>query len=88
MPWGSYGSCTKTCGGGVKWRSRSCKIQGNGQCYGAPSYGFDEVACNEQDCRGEAVLRITNIFKHSLYITYDRYQGNLNEFKGAILLQM
>ena len=23
-PWGSYGACTRTCGGGVKYRSRHC----------------------------------------------------------------
>ncbi|XP_056627598.1 A disintegrin and metalloproteinase with thrombospondin motifs 14 isoform X1 [Triplophysa dalaica] len=51
--WGKLGSCSRTCGGGVRSRSRQCNNP-------APAYGgrdcpgstFDYQICNAEDCPG------------------------------------
>ena len=53
--WGEYKTlfCSKTCGGGVKWRKRSKKIRDeNG---GKPCEGnaLQMVECNNQVCTGK-----------------------------------
>ncbi|XP_069105026.1 SCO-spondin-like isoform X1 [Argopecten irradians] len=49
--WGSWTSCTRTCGGGTKSRSRSCsnpaRAHGGRDCAGS---GSDSTACNTQSC--------------------------------------
>ncbi|KAG1930425.1 A disintegrin and metalloproteinase with thrombospondin motifs [Pimephales promelas] len=51
--WGKFGSCSRTCGGGVRSRNRQCNNP-------APAYGgrdcpgstFDYQVCNSEDCPG------------------------------------
>nr|XP_022339841.1 semaphorin-5B-like isoform X4 [Crassostrea virginica] len=49
--WGSYGSCTVTCGGGLQSRSRSCTnpapLYGGASCAGSSS---SSQACNTHNC--------------------------------------
>ncbi|KAG9346733.1 hypothetical protein JZ751_007047 [Albula glossodonta] len=49
--WSKFGSCSRTCGGGVRFRTRECDnpIPANGgrTCYG-PNYEFQ--LCNTEDC--------------------------------------
>lgn len=53
--WGTYGGCSRTCGGGVKYRSRECnnpqpKYFGKG-CKGSSKGHY--MMCNTQDCAVE-----------------------------------
>ncbi|XP_068726247.1 A disintegrin and metalloproteinase with thrombospondin motifs 16-like [Montipora capricornis] len=53
--WGTYGGCSRTCGGGVKYRSRKCnnpqpKYFGKG-CKGSSKGHY--MMCNTQDCAVE-----------------------------------
>ncbi|XP_067348055.1 A disintegrin and metalloproteinase with thrombospondin motifs 2-like isoform X2 [Channa argus] len=49
--WSSYGSCSRTCGGGVRFRSRFCNnpapVNGGRTCFGN-SYEFQ--LCNQEEC--------------------------------------
>ena len=53
-PWSSFGSCTATCDGGVKTRTRTCTNpepqDGGDDCEG-PSE--DERECGTKACKGE-----------------------------------
>ncbi|XP_041121879.1 A disintegrin and metalloproteinase with thrombospondin motifs 2-like isoform X2 [Polyodon spathula] len=50
-PWSKFGSCSRTCGSGVRFRTRQCDnplpANGGRTCYG-PSYEFQ--LCNTQEC--------------------------------------
>ena len=52
--WTQYGSCSRTCGGGVKNRQRTCfhaylsNYEAPGQCNGSAS---ESQSCNNQTCR-------------------------------------
>ncbi|XP_078352920.1 A disintegrin and metalloproteinase with thrombospondin motifs 1-like isoform X2 [Oculina patagonica] len=51
-PWGTYGSCSRTCGGGVKYRSRQCNNPAP-QYFGKPCQGSARGhfrMCNTQEC--------------------------------------
>uniref|UniRef100_A0A673GX47 A disintegrin and metalloproteinase with thrombospondin motifs 3-like n=1 Tax=Sinocyclocheilus rhinocerous TaxID=307959 RepID=A0A673GX47_9TELE len=51
--WGKFGSCSRTCGGGVRSRSRQCNnpvpVYGGRDC---PGTTFDYQVCNIEDCPG------------------------------------
>ncbi|XP_076856662.1 A disintegrin and metalloproteinase with thrombospondin motifs 14 isoform X2 [Brachyhypopomus gauderio] len=51
--WGKFGSCSRTCGGGVQSRSRQCNnpvpAYGGRDC---PGSAFDYQMCNTEDCPG------------------------------------
>ncbi|KAK9965953.1 hypothetical protein ABG768_005015 [Culter alburnus] len=51
--WGKFGSCSRTCGGGVRSRSRQCNnpvpAYGGRDC---PGSTFDYQVCNSEDCPG------------------------------------
>ena len=51
--WGSWTSCTATCGGGTKYRSRSCTnpspSNGGKPCHGSSR---DKPTCNTNGCPG------------------------------------
>lgn len=57
--WGSWGYCPVTCGGGTRYRYRSCNnptpMYGGNICYGSSS---DSVYCNTNGCPGK-VLSVT-----------------------------
>lgn len=61
--WGSWGYCPVTCGGGTRYRYRSCNnptpMYGGYICYGSSS---DSVYCNTNGCPGK-VLSV--IFKEA-----------------------
>ena len=52
--WTSFGSCSKTCNGGTKLRTRSCSnpapAHGGNPCTGSAS---DSSSCNAQACPGK-----------------------------------
>ena len=45
--WGDYSSCSKSCGGGLKQRSRACNA-GFGRC--GDDSPYERVACNTEAC--------------------------------------
>uniref|UniRef100_A0A7N9ANE4 ADAM metallopeptidase with thrombospondin type 1 motif, 14 n=1 Tax=Mastacembelus armatus TaxID=205130 RepID=A0A7N9ANE4_9TELE len=51
--WSKFGSCTRTCGGGVRSRSRQCSnpppAYGGRDC---PGSAFDYQMCNTEECAG------------------------------------
>ncbi|KAL1264847.1 hypothetical protein QQF64_005202 [Cirrhinus molitorella] len=51
--WGKFGSCSRTCGGGVRSRNRQCNnpvpAYGGRDC---PGSTFDYQVCNTEDCPG------------------------------------
>jgi len=46
-PWGLWGRCSKSCGGGVRWRSRLPQINTTAACLGISS---ESLSCNEASC--------------------------------------
>ncbi|XP_075071303.1 A disintegrin and metalloproteinase with thrombospondin motifs 14 [Mixophyes fleayi] len=51
--WSRFGSCSRTCGGGVRSRSRQCNnpppAYGGRDCHGAT---YEYQMCNTEECRG------------------------------------
>ena len=51
--WTAYGRCSRSCGGGIKSRQRSCNnprpANGGRQCYGSSR---ESIRCNRQPCPG------------------------------------
>ncbi|XP_041117871.1 A disintegrin and metalloproteinase with thrombospondin motifs 3-like isoform X3 [Polyodon spathula] len=51
--WNKFGSCSRTCGGGVRSRSRQCNnpppAYGGRDCHGS---AFEYQICNTEECRG------------------------------------
>lgn len=49
--WDPWSDCSRTCGGGMKWRFRSMKVypQNGGNCSG---YALEQSACNPEPCAG------------------------------------
>ena len=64
--WGSWTSCTATCGGGTKSRSRSCTnpspANGGKPC---PGSSGDRPACNTNGCPGMPHYFQTSLFCYS-----------------------
>lgn len=52
--WGSWGSCSKSCGGGERIRSRQCGLR---ECESQAE------PCNVQDCNPEPELRGIYLFQ-------------------------
>ena len=68
--WSQPGSCSKTCGGGISFRTRTCLTPGGG-CSG-PSQELHTVWCNPQvhtDCVESYSLQA----KHGKPHTADRF---------------
>ena len=63
-PWGAFGYCSKSCGGGEQRRSRTCTNPapsgGGNTCLG-PSY--QSISCNTKTCPGEPCIS-------SIYLSY------------------
>ena len=55
-PWGSWESCDRSCGGGIKYRTRYCTPPKNGgtQCVGPSeeSRGCNNQACEKKEEKG------------------------------------
>ena len=55
--WASWSSCSKTCGGGKKFRTRLCDSplpwNGGDDCKGKE---IDQTACNTRKCSGKYLL--------------------------------
>ncbi|XP_055517825.1 A disintegrin and metalloproteinase with thrombospondin motifs 14 isoform X2 [Leucoraja erinacea] len=53
-PWTKFGTCSRTCGGGVRFHSRQCSnpfpAYGGRDCFG-PAYEYK--ICNSEDCPGQ-----------------------------------
>ena len=49
--WSDWSECHVTCGGGVKWRNRTCvgPFYGGQECQGAQ---VDNTTCNSHNCPG------------------------------------
>ncbi|XP_058841007.1 A disintegrin and metalloproteinase with thrombospondin motifs 14-like isoform X4 [Acipenser ruthenus] len=51
--WNKFGSCSRTCGGGIRSRSRQCNnpppAYGGRDCHGST---FEYQICNTEECRG------------------------------------
>ena len=50
--WGSYGDCSKSCGGGTKRRTRT--FNGGSGC---PGVSLETTTCNEHSCTGNVPKR-------------------------------
>ncbi|XP_078487952.1 uncharacterized protein LOC100179634 isoform X3 [Ciona intestinalis] len=48
-PWGGYGSCSTTCGGGIRTHSRTC-IGGEPGVEGCEGSANESSSCNRQNC--------------------------------------
>ena len=75
--WNEYGewsSCTKTCGGGTRFRSRSKHIEdsnGGDKCTGSERQDED---CNNDECIG---ILVDYIFVSKFWLQFDQ-KGNAN----------
>ena len=62
--WESYESCSRTCGGGMKYRSRSCSNPppryGGNDCEGLSS---ETLPCNQQICQG-IIFSLSRLHMH------------------------
>ena len=61
--WNSFSSCTKTCGGGTKYRTRSKSVpeKNGGTCTGRTK---DEENCNTQNCPGMKLSMLYILILH------------------------
>ncbi|XP_041359749.1 SCO-spondin-like isoform X3 [Gigantopelta aegis] len=52
--WSDWGECSVTCGGGIKWRTRTCTgpFYNGADCVGARN---DSTSCNENNCPVDGV---------------------------------
>ena len=49
-PWSEWSDvCSRTCGGGIKNRSRDCLLENTADC----TWLYDEMNCNEHLCQGK-----------------------------------
>jgi len=62
-PWGSFGKCTKSCGGGYRERHRSCTAPspkyGGRSCIGHPRH---IAYCNYHQCKG--IIEYCKMYKN------------------------
>uniref|UniRef100_A0A803SP42 ADAM metallopeptidase with thrombospondin type 1 motif 14 n=1 Tax=Anolis carolinensis TaxID=28377 RepID=A0A803SP42_ANOCA len=70
--WSKFGSCSRTCGGGVRSRSRNCNnpppAYGGRHCPGAT---YEYQICNTEDCRGPYEdFRAQQCSKRNSYYTH------------------
>nr|XP_060624827.1 A disintegrin and metalloproteinase with thrombospondin motifs 14 isoform X2 [Anolis sagrei ordinatus] len=70
--WSKFGSCSRTCGGGVRSRSRNCNnpppAYGGRHCPGAT---YEYQVCNTEDCRGPYEdFRAQQCSKRNSYYTH------------------
>ncbi|XP_012942857.1 chymotrypsin-like protease CTRL-1 [Aplysia californica] len=49
-PWSAFGSCSASCGGGLRSRSRTCSTGNSRDCVSLTSFAVENQACNTQDC--------------------------------------
>uniref|UniRef100_A0A8B9DRQ9 ADAM metallopeptidase with thrombospondin type 1 motif 14 n=1 Tax=Anser cygnoides TaxID=8845 RepID=A0A8B9DRQ9_ANSCY len=71
--WSKFGSCSRTCGGGVRSRSRSCTdpppAYGGRHCPGAT---YEHQVCNSEECPGPYEdFRAQQCSKRNSYYTHD-----------------
>ncbi|XP_043912834.1 A disintegrin and metalloproteinase with thrombospondin motifs 14 isoform X3 [Protopterus annectens] len=71
-PWSKFGSCSRTCGGGVRSRSRQCTnpspAYGGRDCQGV---SYDYQMCNSEDCPGPYEdFRAQQCTNRNSYYTY------------------
>ena len=56
-PWSTFGGCSKTCGGGMKYRKRKCDnpapANGGMDCQGSSN---EAQHCNVHPCAGEIII--------------------------------
>ncbi|XP_026569278.1 A disintegrin and metalloproteinase with thrombospondin motifs 14 [Pseudonaja textilis] len=71
--WSKFGSCSRTCGGGVRSRSRNCNrpppAYGGRQCPGAM---YEYQVCNAEECQGPYEdFRAQQCSKRNSYYTHE-----------------
>ncbi|XP_072523494.1 A disintegrin and metalloproteinase with thrombospondin motifs 14 [Salminus brasiliensis] len=80
--WGKFGSCSRTCGGGVRSRSRQCNnpapAYGGRDC---PGSAFDYQVCNTEDCpapyedfRAQQCVQRSNKYHNNIKHTWLPYE--------------
>uniref|UniRef100_A0A671NTT1 A disintegrin and metalloproteinase with thrombospondin motifs 14-like n=1 Tax=Sinocyclocheilus anshuiensis TaxID=1608454 RepID=A0A671NTT1_9TELE len=80
--WGKFGSCSRTCGGGVRSRSRQCNnpvpAYGGRDC---PGTTFDYQVCNIEDCpspyedfRAQQCVQRSNKYHNNIKHTWLPYE--------------
>ncbi|XP_034165295.2 A disintegrin and metalloproteinase with thrombospondin motifs 14 isoform X1 [Pangasianodon hypophthalmus] len=80
--WGRFGSCSRSCGGGVRSRSRQCNnpppAYGGREC---PGSEFDYRICNTEDCpgayedfRAQQCVQRSNKYHNSIKHTWLPYE--------------
>ena len=60
--WGSWSSCSETCGGGVQSRKRDC-MRELGDCMQGNS--TETNSCGDNPCPGETFVMSDSIFRHA-----------------------
>uniref|UniRef100_A0A671LSG0 A disintegrin and metalloproteinase with thrombospondin motifs 14-like n=1 Tax=Sinocyclocheilus anshuiensis TaxID=1608454 RepID=A0A671LSG0_9TELE len=87
--WGKFGSCSRTCGGGVRSRSRQCNnpvpAYGGRDC---PGSTFDYQVCNTEDCpgpyedfRAQQCIQRSNKYHNNIkhtWLPYEHSDGERN----------